>query len=286
MEKDHDSWRSQESLLDELDLHTGRNGPPRCTCKSRSKFGPYTILPVVISSLTFMALLALGIGLTSGTSNHGSPFWSETELLALQNKLPADTHRVQFTAGLRYNDKKELYRPISSDPFQYVGEPSKEMDDAWDHIIGGANVFVTPNEVHLIGDDLYLDPETKFYMAEPTVFHDLHCLYHAHYEHRPDAIEFPHIDHCLDALRQSIMCTGDMTLSPIKWDYKGGRIVPDFQVDHTCRDFDTLREWSVNRDSADPTRYRQNAERLHAEETERKERQGEKTRGNGPSGQF
>lgn len=148
------------------------------------------------------------------------------------------------------------------------------------------------------------------------MFHDLHCLvshplpglflrryigfsddwknmirqnlpqYHAHYEHRPDAIEFPHIDHCLDALRQSIMCTGDMTLSPIKWDYKGGRIVPDFQVDHTCRDFDTLREWSVNRDSADPTRYRQNAERLHAEETERKERQGEKTRGNGPSGQF
>jgi len=61
------------------------------------------------------------------------------------------------------------------------------------------------------------------------------------------------------------MCSGDMTLSPIIWSKEKGRIIPDFEVDHTCRDYGVLKEWADARDSADPEKYPQNAERLHAE---------------------
>jgi len=69
-------------------------------------------------------------------------------------------------------------------------------------------------------------------------------------------------EHCLDSIRLSLMCSGDMTLVPIRWDDNRGWIMPIFEVDHTCRDYEALREWSLARDAADPRRYPKNAERL------------------------
>jgi hypothetical protein len=42
-------------------------------------------------------------------------------------------------------------------------------------------------------------------------------------------------EHCFDALRLSLMCSGDMTLIPIKWSINRGWIVPEFETVHTCR---------------------------------------------------
>jgi len=57
--------------------------------------------------------------------------------VTVKKELPARSKTVHFTAGLRYNDRKELYRPIYSDQPQYVGEPTQELDDAWENLIGG-----------------------------------------------------------------------------------------------------------------------------------------------------
>lgn len=54
-------------------------------------------------------------------------------------------------------------------------------------------------------------------------------------------------------------------MAPNIWSEEKGRIIPDFEVDHTCRDFQSLRDWSLGRDSSDPNRYPQNEERLHRE---------------------
>jgi Domain of unknown function (DUF3328). len=61
------------------------------------------------------------------------------------------------------------------------------------------------------------------------------------------------------------MCHGDMTFSPIIWSDNGGRIIPDFEVVHTCRNYDALKKWANDRDSADPKRWPKNAARLQAE---------------------
>ena len=64
---------------------------------------------------------------------------------------------------------------------------------------------------------------------------------------RSPANDVLHQDHCLEQLRQYIMCSGDMTPLPTKF-YPGlGRNYVDSDVEHTCRDFDALHDWVVDR---------------------------------------
>jgi hypothetical protein len=56
-----------------------------------------------------------------------------------------------------------------------------------------------------------------------------------------------HMDHCIDQVRQYIMCSGDMTAIGTKY-YPGlGRNYVDSDVPHTCRNFERLRDWMVDR---------------------------------------
>lgn len=54
-------------------------------------------------------------------------------------------------------------------------------------------------------------------------------------------------DHCIDAMREMIMCRGDMTPIPVIWDERGQRDNPYFPIVHSCRNFDKLRGWMLER---------------------------------------
>jgi len=59
-----------------------------------------------------------------------------------------------------------------------------------------------------------------------------------------------HFEHCLDYVRQALMCNADTTPVTHKF-FKGADIfAPDFNTLHTCRNFDQLLEWSLERNSA------------------------------------
>ena len=53
-----------------------------------------------------------------------------------------------------------------------------------------------------------------------------------------------HLSHCLDALRQSLMCSADVTPLPWAWDAAAGEAKEVAEVQHTCRDFDAIRAWA------------------------------------------
>lgn len=50
----------------------------------------------------------------------------------------------------------------------------------------------------------------------------------------------PHVRHCIDLLRQSLMCTPDVTVET-KEEELGG--VRGFGTEHVCRDWDELKTW-------------------------------------------
>ena len=52
--------------------------------------------------------------------------------------------------------------------------------------------------------------------------------------------------HCIDNLRQRIMCTSDVGIVPFFWVGDDGGTDPDFSRVHTCRDFRTLRDWYLD----------------------------------------
>jgi len=70
------------------------------------------------------------------------------------------------------------------------------------------------------------------------------------------------LDHCIDAIRLSLMCSGDMTLIPIRWSNNRGAPLHDFENLHTCRDYDSLRAWAVRRNAYTPGLREENAKRL------------------------
>lgn len=55
------------------------------------------------------------------------------------------------------------------------------------------------------------------------------------------------VDHCIDYLRQIIMCNVDITPMTASWSTVANRPVSNFETQHTCRNFDKVKEWVVAR---------------------------------------
>lgn len=55
-----------------------------------------------------------------------------------------------------------------------------------------------------------------------------------------------HIDHCLDALREQLMCTADIGILPYIRVKGKDRSYPDFPAaPHMCRNFEDIRSWAI-----------------------------------------
>ncbi|OTA02627.1 hypothetical protein A9Z42_0029980 [Trichoderma parareesei] len=84
------------------------------------------------------------------------------------------------------------------------------------------------------------------------VFHQLHCLYLLQsdlFEALEANITEPHSHtlHCLDYLRESIICASDSTLEPFKPSFDTAtprKGVDGYGTPHQCRDFGKLRNWA------------------------------------------
>jgi hypothetical protein len=96
------------------------------------------------------------------------------------------------------------------------------------------------------------------------VFHQLHCLAELRYalhnlqDGKNDYKTPPvHLDHCLDYIRESLMCNGDATIeTPSRIEQEGDRFVGGIDgsgVRHTCRDWDTIFAFAVEHRSGNHT---------------------------------
>ncbi|EJD46607.1 hypothetical protein AURDEDRAFT_184310 [Auricularia subglabra TFB-10046 SS5] len=116
-------------------------------------------------------------------------------------------------------------------------EISQDYDDVWKSSASAGRGFVR------------LGPESRLY--ELTMFHELHCLRALNYG---NALGPVHIHHCLNYLRQGVLCGADLTLEA------GDFAERDFTRDkvgstHTCRDWSAVyplmeeneRRWNETR---------------------------------------
>lgn len=60
-------------------------------------------------------------------------------------------------------------------------------------------------------------------------------------------VPFNHIGHCINAIRESLMCSADVTPIVYYWDEQIQRSVPGFDAVHVCRDFEGIRKWALER---------------------------------------
>lgn len=54
-------------------------------------------------------------------------------------------------------------------------------------------------------------------------------------------------DHCLEGLREAVMCNADFFVGTFEWRSNWRRPRPNYIVDHICVDWDSLESWAMER---------------------------------------
>ncbi|KAJ8064634.1 hypothetical protein OCU04_006960 [Sclerotinia nivalis] len=160
--------------------------------------------------------------------------------------------RYSTTKTLDLVSAHELQLDTVLDTFKYnktFGEPpSKTSDEAWESLFPVHGGFFKHPQ---------LAPERSAF----SVFHQLHCLnslrigfwsvYNGRHkrstmgpEHEHgsgDMVDLSHMRHCIDLLRQSLMCQPDLTIER-KNEELGG--VTGFGTEHQCKNWEQLQLWT------------------------------------------
>lgn len=98
------------------------------------------------------------------------------------------------------------------------------------------------------------------YMAATVGTHQLHCLHYIWKDHHrgyfpdlrqkiadmPEVYEL-HYEHCIDYIRQGVMCNFDTGIIPYSWVGNNNNPTPNSNTLHRCVDWDSLQDWLGSR---------------------------------------
>lgn len=202
-----------------------------------------------------LTTLALSIYIIVSSTYHKEIIgpWSPTDVGPARPII--EESMKTFTAGLDYNNPNHTLQHTPSTGRRYVGPPSPDIDAAWEDLAGIQEIYLTREEAIAASvDDTYIDPLTNLYEVEIESLHHLHCLNYIRksidIDHYPDIQAQAetwriHLDHCIDSIREFIMCKADMTpiilIPPERSEIPVP--LPEFRTTHVCRNFEKLNNW-------------------------------------------
>jgi len=180
-----------------------------------------------------------------------------------QHDCASDLSQVLFSPAqnvVEYQPKRFTYG-FGNDTTIYQGEPSKEVDEAWEALYNDFGLSRIPKEQArlLPNKTLAIPGDEDHYAVALSVFHQIHCLNTVRkglwQEHYTDPVagtiagipeeEWPaHLTHCVDGIRQSLICSADISLIVWKWIESENQVMPRNDVVHSCRNFDKIAEWA------------------------------------------
>ncbi|KAF2181035.1 hypothetical protein K469DRAFT_671634 [Zopfia rhizophila CBS 207.26] len=153
-----------------------------------------------------------------------------------------------------------------TDMSDYQGWPNDERDALWSDLYRhGMPVQVPASEAPKLPNKTAHYTVKGFeddYMVGIDVFHQLHCLnvirrsfYPQRYPefgmwHKNgtlNMVNWVHLDHCIESIRQSLTCSSDVSPMSLNWLPSRSYMMLSMETYHRCRDFDGLREWAKSR---------------------------------------
>ncbi|KAF9891375.1 hypothetical protein FE257_004231 [Aspergillus nanangensis] len=144
------------------------------------------------------------------------------------------------------------------DKSAYSGYPNDENKKAWEDLYQYAIVKVPRLEAaKLVNHTAPLPADPNYSVVGIDVFHQLHCLDYLRNlawgvdmgmdaQNEPEREQLnTRMDHCVNSIRQSLMCSADISTIQWNWVEKDQLYNPDLRTIHTCRDFEAIRDWAV-----------------------------------------
>ncbi|OAP65240.1 hypothetical protein AYL99_01212 [Fonsecaea erecta] len=175
---------------------------------------------------------------------------------------------VEQDVDIHYNSRRFNASFYTESIYRQPASP--EVDAAWEELgteLKGIVLSVDEAKKSgleldrvMVGED-YGGPG---YVAFVEVTHQIHCLnllrrglwfnYEYYQSHNigefadGDRIVKLHIGHCLDTLRQALMCSSDTGLLPFVWVGNPPKQFPDFFREHKCRNFEPILDFAKRRE--------------------------------------
>ncbi|PIA92547.1 hypothetical protein CB0940_04093 [Cercospora beticola] len=196
-----------------------------------------------LNGRTIFTTLNLALFLT------GISVWSQVAMLVKTKNLSCKA--IANSAGeadLAY-DSRVVFQPN----WPLVDPPTNETNELWNRLSPpGEGVIELPNEA-TVGLPPS-KPSTKRPLTHTvygvSVFHQLHCVNLLRLNMYPEEFSWTltdktpeeirmHRDHCIDYLRQAIMCNADVTFEP--WTKHG---INGMDAIHQCRDYNKIFTWA------------------------------------------
>ncbi|KAF2104613.1 hypothetical protein NA57DRAFT_70820 [Rhizodiscina lignyota] len=211
--------------------------------------------PWIVSTLFFAALstvLMAWLWFTT-TSRFSFSTGFSTDFEPSRSTVQLET--LRFTGGLELDDNNTLFRVVESNLPQYVGTPTREIDENWHNLMRGLEIVVDGDEASTVYDKTLEEPEGGHYRMSLDIYHSLHCVnmvrkgIDKEYYHPDGKIPYfyrIHIDHCIDYLRQAIQCQGDLTPLYYYKIHDPEATIPIFGGEHTCRNFGAIDRWALD----------------------------------------
>ncbi|KAF7345933.1 hypothetical protein MVEN_01615600 [Mycena venus] len=211
---------------------------------------------VVVETLALLAILALLVRTSQTCASAPVLYCTSKYSLAVENEV--HVYDVGFSDG-------------DPSPFQIPSSP--ELDKLWADLYDFGVSRITKDEAARLPNKTQAIPgDPGHYVVELEVFHNLHCLDRMRMALDPDY--YPdyrmsisntsstslknrkHVLHCLDWIRQALMCNADTSVVVWQWDESRNTTRVKGNIAHTCRNFEKLQDWAKERiliNEYDPT---------------------------------
>ncbi|KAE8152272.1 hypothetical protein BDV25DRAFT_138087 [Aspergillus avenaceus] len=137
-----------------------------------------------------------------------------------------------------------------NDLTKYEGAPNAKNNAAWEKLLGVGVVGISDKEdSRLTNGTARSVTNPSVHIVELEMFHQLHCLkwLRDRYWELEGAVATS-INHCIDYLRQVIMCHGDLTPITFEWNHGIDGYLAHHSTPHMCRNFNAIYEWAADRD--------------------------------------
>ncbi|KAF9075812.1 hypothetical protein BDP27DRAFT_1380483 [Rhodocollybia butyracea] len=129
-----------------------------------------------------------------------------------------------------------------------------DVDAAWQELYNNTILRIPKNQAAQLPNRTYpIAGDDGYYIANLDVFHQLHCLnmvrmalHIEDYQHNAWELEDRHVSHCVDSIRQSLMCSADISVNVWQWNEPYNTVTGYSSQAHQCRNFFKLRDWALD----------------------------------------